>query len=81
MLLIVPPYRIEVALSLAIILFVLAFVLLFLVLRTIGLTLSLPSRVSGYRARRRREKATASFPRGHSPAFRRAFHAGLEESR
>jgi HemY protein len=45
LLLIVPPYRIEVALSLAIILFVLAFVLLFLVLRTIGLTLSLPSRV------------------------------------
>lgn len=59
MLLIVPPYRIEIALSLAIFLFFASFALLYAVLRTIGLTLSLPGRVGGYRARRRHEKATA----------------------
>ena len=79
-LLIVPPYRIEVALSLAIILFVLAFVLLFLVLRTIGLTLSLPSRVGGYRARRRREKATASLHEAIRLLFEGRFSQALKKA-
>lgn len=60
LLLIVPPYRIEIALSLAIILFFTLFVLVYLSFRTIGLTLSLPGRVGAFRARRRREKAVAS---------------------
>ncbi|MEF8721657.1 MAG: heme biosynthesis HemY N-terminal domain-containing protein [Candidatus Accumulibacter delftensis] len=80
LLLIVPPYRIEVALSLAIILFFLAFVLLFLVLRTIGLTLSLPSRFGGYRARRRREKATASLHEAIRLLFEGRFTQALKKA-
>lgn len=60
LLLIVPPYRIEIALSLAIVLFFAAFILLYVSLRAIGFTLSLPGRVGAFRARRRHEKATAS---------------------
>ncbi|WP_291992197.1 heme biosynthesis HemY N-terminal domain-containing protein [Candidatus Accumulibacter sp. ACC003] len=61
LLLVVPPYRVEVALSLAIFLFFAAFMVLYMLLRAVGLTLALPSRVSAFRARRRREKAAASF--------------------
>ncbi|MCB1941632.1 MAG: heme biosynthesis protein HemY [Candidatus Accumulibacter sp.] len=61
LLLVVPPYRIEVALSLAIFLFFASFLLLYALLRAVRLTLSLPTRVSAFRARRRREKAVVSF--------------------
>jgi len=80
LLLIVPPYRIEIALSLAIILFFAAFLLLSLVLRTIGLTLSLPRRFGDYRARRRREKATASLHEAMRLLFEGRFTQALKKA-
>ncbi len=80
LLLIVPPYRIEIALSLAIILFFAAFILLSVVLRTIGLTLSLPRRFGDYRARRRREKATASLHEALRLLFEGRFAQALKKA-
>ncbi|EXI79523.1 MAG: putative protoheme IX biogenesis protein [Candidatus Accumulibacter appositus] len=80
LLLIVPPYRIEIALSLAIILFIAAFMLLSLVLRTIGLTLSLPRRFGDYRARRRSEKATASLHEAIRLLFEGRFTQALKKA-
>jgi HemY protein len=80
LLLIVPPYRIEIALSLAIILFFTAYLLLSLVLRTIGLTLSLPRRFGDYRARRRSEKATASLHEAIRLLFEGRFTQALKKA-
>ncbi|HRF71837.1 MAG TPA: heme biosynthesis HemY N-terminal domain-containing protein [Accumulibacter sp.] len=80
LLLVVPPYRIEVALTLAIFLFFAAFVLLYALLHAIGLTLSLPNRVSAFRARRRREKAAASFHEAVRLLFEGRFTQALSKA-
>jgi len=52
-----PPYRVELSLSLAFLLLLIGFALVYAVLRTIDLTQSLPGRVRGFRERRLREKS------------------------
>jgi HemY protein len=59
-LLVVPPYRIEVALNLLLLLLAVGFVLLFVVVRLISTALLMPSRVRQYRLARRRDKAQSS---------------------
>jgi HemY protein len=59
-LLVVPPYRIEVALNLLLLLLAVGFVLLFVVVRLISSALLMPSRVRQYRLARRRDKAQSS---------------------
>jgi HemY protein len=59
-LLVVPPYRIEVALNLLVLLLGAAFVLLFVLVRLISTALLMPSRVRQYRLARRRDKAQSS---------------------
>jgi HemY protein len=59
-LLIYPPYRIEVSLLLFAIALVAAFVALYAALRLLGHAVSLPRYVRGFRARRRRERAHAA---------------------
>ncbi|HMW80280.1 MAG TPA: heme biosynthesis HemY N-terminal domain-containing protein [Accumulibacter sp.] len=60
LLLVVPPYRVEVSLALALFVLVLAFLLFYGVVRGIGLALALPARVGGFRRRRQCEKAAES---------------------
>ena len=59
-LLVVPPYRIEVALNLLLLLLAGGFVFLFVVVRLISSALLMPSRVRQYRLARRRDKAQSS---------------------
>ena len=59
-LLVVPPYRIEVALNLLLLLVAGGFVFLFVVVRLISTALLMPSRVRQYRLARRRDKAQSS---------------------
>ena len=54
--LVFPPYRAELSLNFAIVLALIGFVLVYLLLRLVTHTLRLPTYVSGFRARRRREK-------------------------
>lgn len=80
LLLVVPPYRVELALTLAIFLFFAAFFLLYLLLRIVGLTLSLPTRVSEFRARRRRERAAASLHEAIRLLFEGRFTQALKKA-
>lgn len=57
LLLVFPPYRVELTLNLAIALIVAAFVFLYALLRAVALALALPRRVREYRERRGNEKA------------------------
>jgi len=59
-LLVFPPWRMEISLNLLIIGLVVGFVLLHLLLRLVSLTLGLPARVSEFRERRGREKAVTA---------------------
>jgi HemY protein len=59
-LLVYPPYRVEVTMLLFGIALLAAFVLLYFVFRLLSHTLSLPAYVRAYRARRRRERAHAA---------------------
>ena len=59
-LLIYPPYRVEVSMLFFAIALVAGFALLYALIRVLGHTLSLPAYVRGYRARRRRERAHAA---------------------
>jgi HemY protein len=59
-LLVVPPYRIEVALNLLLLLVGAGFVLLFVLVRLISTALLMPSRVRQYRLARRRDRAQSS---------------------
>lgn len=61
MLLVLPPWRMEISLNLAIGALLGGFVLLYLLLRGIALTLALPGRVRAFRERRRRAKAAGIF--------------------
>lgn len=57
LLLVLPPYRVDVSLNLALLVLVAAFVLLYAVLRTLALTASLPRQAREFRRRQRREAA------------------------
>lgn len=61
LLLVLPPWRMEVALNLAVPVLVGSFLLFHLLLRGIAATLALPARVRQFRERRRRAKAAAIF--------------------
>ena len=61
LLLVLPPYRVEVSLNLAILLVVGAFAALYALLRAVALVRALPRRVREFRERRRREKVAESF--------------------
>ncbi len=56
-LLVLPPWRVELSLNLLILIELLGFLVLYLALRAVVNTLALPQTVREYRARRRREKA------------------------
>lgn len=59
-LLVVPPYRVELSIAMAVILLLAGFVLSYIVLRLLSATLQLPERVSAWRAARRQRKAQAT---------------------
>lgn len=56
-LVVLPPWRVQLSLNLLVVLLLLGFLVGYFVLRLIGRTLELPARVSLWRERRRREKA------------------------
>jgi HemY protein len=60
-LMVLPPWRVEVSLNLAVAVLVGGFLLVYAALRGIALTLALPGRVRDYREQRRRRKAAAIF--------------------
>ena len=60
-LLVLPPWRMEVSLNLAVAVLAGGFLLLHLILRGVALTLALPGRVREFRARRQQAKAAAIF--------------------
>ena len=61
LLLVLPPYRVEVSLNLAILLVVGAFAVLYALLRAVALAQALPRRVRAFRERRQRERLAESF--------------------
>ncbi|MCP5268320.1 MAG: heme biosynthesis protein HemY [Zoogloeaceae bacterium] len=61
LLMVIPPWRIEVSLNLALTVLVGGFFLLYMSLRGVALTFSLPGKVKEFRERRRRKKAAAIF--------------------
>jgi len=56
-LMVVPPWRVQLSLNLVIVALLVAFLAAYLVLRLIGKTVELPGRVGAYRERRRKDKA------------------------
>lgn len=60
-LVVLPPWRLEISLNLALAALAGAFLLLYGALRGVALTLGLPARVRAYRARKRKEKAASLF--------------------
>jgi HemY protein len=60
-LLVLPPYRVELTLNLVAALVAGGFIVFYAVLRAIAATLALPRRVRAYRARQRGEKAAAAY--------------------
>jgi HemY protein len=59
-LLVVPPYRVEISLNLLLVLLSLAFVLVYVLVRAVSGTVHLPARVREYRAARRRQRVQAT---------------------
>lgn len=71
LLIVFPPYRIELSLNLAVVLAIVGFFVLYSVLRLVSGTVRLPARVRQFRLQRRRDKA-----RGATLAGMRAFFEG-----
>lgn len=61
LLLVLPPYRVELTLNLGAALVAGGFIVFYALLRAVAATLALPRRVRAYRARQRGEKAAAAF--------------------
>ena len=81
LLIVLPPWRLEVTLNLAITVLVAGFLLFYGTLRGIALTLALPGRVSAYRPeRRRRAKAAAVFQEAVPVWFSRALRSRLKKA-
>jgi HemY protein len=80
LLMVLPPYRVEVSLNLAVVALVAGFLLLYGALRGISLTLALPGRVRAFRERRRREKAAAIFQEAVRLLFEGRFGHALKKA-
>ncbi|MFC5301546.1 heme biosynthesis HemY N-terminal domain-containing protein [Azospira restricta] len=80
LLLVLPPWRMEVSLNLAVAVLLAGFVLLYLILRGIALTLALPGRVRQFRERRRQAKAAAIFQEAVRLLFEGRFGHALKRA-
>lgn len=80
LLMVLPPYRVEVSFNLAIAVLLGSFLLLYVALRGVSLTLSLPGRVRDYRERRRQEKAAAVFQEAVRLLFEGRFGHALKKA-
>lgn len=80
LLMVLPPYRVEVSLNLAVVALVAGFLLLYAALRGISLTLSLPGRVREFRERRRQAKAAAIFQEAVRLLFEGRFGHALKKA-
>jgi HemY protein len=79
-LMVLPPWRVEVSLNLAVTVLLGSFLLLYAALRGIALTLSLPGRVRDYRERRRQAKASAIFQEAVRLLFEGRFGHALKKA-
>lgn len=79
-LVVLPPWRVEVSLNLALAAIAGAFLLLYGALRGISLTLSLPGRVRAFRETRRKEKAAAVFQEAVRLLFEGRFGHALRKA-
>ncbi|HEX5802721.1 MAG TPA: heme biosynthesis HemY N-terminal domain-containing protein [Azospira sp.] len=80
MLLVMPPWRLEISLNLALAILVGGFFLLHLLLRGVALTLALPGRVREFRERRRRAKAAGVFQEALRLLFEGRFGHALKKA-
>jgi HemY protein len=80
MLLVLPPWRMEISLNLAIGVLVAAFILFHALLRGVALTLAWPGRVREFRERRRRAKASAIFQEAVRLLFEGRFGHALKKA-
>lgn len=80
LLLVLPPWRMEVTLNLALFALAVAFLLLYLLLRGVAATLALPGRVRAFRERRRRAKAAAIFQEAVRLLFEGRFGHALKKA-
>ena len=80
LLMVMPPYRVEVSLNLAVVALFAGFVLLYAALRGISLTLALPGRVREFRERRRQAKASAIFQEAVRLLFEGRFGHALKKA-
>ncbi len=80
LLLVLPPWRMEVTLNLALAVLVGGFLLLHLLLRGVAATLALPGRVRAFRERRRRAKAAAIFQEAVRLLFEGRFGHALKKA-
>ncbi|MBK9444888.1 MAG: heme biosynthesis protein HemY [Betaproteobacteria bacterium] len=80
LLMVMPPYRVEVSLNLAVVGLFAGFVLLYAALRGISLTLALPGRVREFRERRRQAKASAIFQEAVRLLFEGRFGHALKKA-
>jgi HemY protein len=79
-LLVFPPYRMELSLNLFILIGLLVFALAYFGLRALSLTFSLPGRVRDYRAQRQREKAGSVFQDAVRYLFEGRFGQALKKA-
>ncbi|MBI2306850.1 MAG: heme biosynthesis protein HemY [Rhodocyclales bacterium] len=79
-LLVLPPWRMEVSLNLTVAVLIGGFVLLYLILRGVALTLALPGRVREFRARRQQAKAAAIFQEAVRLLFEGRFGHALKKA-
>lgn len=80
MLLVLPPWRLEISLNLALGVMFGGFLLINLIWRGVALTLSLPARVREFRARRQRAKAAAAFHEAVRLLFEGRFGHALKKA-
>ncbi len=79
-LLVFPPWRLEISLNLFIVATVLSFALAYVVLRSLSVTFKLPRRVAEYRERRRRDRAAAAFQEAVRLLFEGRFGQALKRA-
>jgi HemY protein len=79
-LLVVPPYRVEIALNFFVLLLLAGFALLYALLRLLAKTVGMPHAVRAFRARKRREKAALALRRALRLMFEGDFVAALKQA-
>lgn len=80
LLLVLPPYRVEISLTLALFLSAISFLLFYGVVRGIALALALPVRVGAFRRRRQSEKAAASLRDGWRLLFEGRYSQAMRKA-